>query len=69
MSGNFRSGFTWKEVADILHVSQISNAAIFQRGIKGQKKGRIRIKRAPIGAKEAQRAYDQPQLRRPGAAR
>lgn len=56
MSGNFRSGFTWKEVADILHVSQIPNAAIFRREIKRQKKGRLRARRAPIGAKEAQRA-------------
>jgi hypothetical protein len=28
MSGSSRSGFTWKEVADVLRVSQISDSAM-----------------------------------------
>jgi|GEM_PF-5205670 hypothetical protein len=34
MSGSSRSGFTWKEVADILRICEVSNAGIFQREIK-----------------------------------
>ena len=69
MSGSSRSGFTWKEVADILRVSQDSNAAIFLREIKPQRKARIRAKRAPVGTNDAQRTSNQAQFRRPGASR
>ena len=56
MSGSSRSGFTWKEVANILCVSQDSNLAIFLREIKPpRKKVRIRTKRAPVGINDAQR--------------
>jgi hypothetical protein len=69
MSGSPRSGFTWKEVADILCVSQDSNAAIFRHEIKPQRKARIGAKRAPAGTNDAQRPSNQAQLRRPGAFR
>lgn len=69
MSGSSRSGFTWKEVADILRICQVSNAAIFQREIKPPRKGRIRAKRAPDDTNDAQRTSNQAQLRRPGASR
>jgi hypothetical protein len=69
MSGSSRSGFTWKEVADILRVSENSNAAIFRREIKHQKKGRLRAQRAPAGAKDQQRSSNQARLRQPGASR
>lgn len=64
MSGSSRSGFTWKEVANILCVSQDSNLAIFLREIKPQKKVRIRTKRAPVGINDAQRTSNQARLRR-----
>jgi len=66
MSGGSRSGFTWKEVADVLRVSQISDSAISRREIKHLRKGRIGAKRTPANA---QRTSDQVQLRRPGASR
>jgi hypothetical protein len=69
MSGSSRSGFTWKEVADILRICQVSNATIFQREIKPPRKGRINAKRAPVGTNDAQRTSNQAQLRRPGASR
>ena len=69
MSGSSRSGFTWKEVADILRIGQVSNAAIFLREIKSQRKGSIRTKRAPVRTNDAQRTSNQPQFRRPGASR
>jgi hypothetical protein len=69
MSGSSRSGFTWKEVADILRICQFSNAAIFQREIKPPRKERIRAKRAPDGTNDAPRTSNQTQLRRPGASR
>jgi hypothetical protein len=38
MAGSSRSGFTCKEVADVLRVSRISDSAILGREIKRQKK-------------------------------
>ncbi len=69
MSGSSRSGFTWKEVADVLRVSQISDSASLRREIKSQKKRRIEAKRTAINTNDAQRTSDQVQLRRPGASR
>jgi hypothetical protein len=69
MSGSSRSGFTWKEVADILRICQVANAAIFQREIKPPRKGGIGAKRAPVGTNDAQRTSNQAQFRRPGASR
>jgi len=69
MSGSSRSGFTWKEVADILRVCQISNAAMFRHEIKRPKKRQVGAKRAPIGTKDEQRSSDQSQLRQPSASR
>jgi len=69
MFGSSRSGFTWKEVADILHVSLVSNTAIFGRETRCQKKRTIRAKRASVGTKDAQSTSNQPQFRRPGASR
>jgi hypothetical protein len=69
MSGSSRGGFTWKEVADILRICEVSNAAIFQREIKPPRKGRIRAGRASDGTNDAQRTSNQAPLRRPGASR
>lgn len=69
MSGSSRSGFTWKEVADVLRVSQISNSATLRREIKRQKKSRIAAKHIAVATNDARRTSDQAQLRRPGASR
>ena len=69
MAGGSRNGFTWKEVADILRVCQISNAAMFRREIKRPKKRQVGAKRAPTGTKDEQRSSDQSQPRQPGASR
>jgi hypothetical protein len=69
MSGSSHSGFTWKEVAEILRVCEISNTAMFRREIKRPKKRQVGAKRAPIGTKGEQRSSDRPQLRQPGASR
>ena len=66
MSGSSRSGFTWKEVADVLRASQISDSAISRRAIKRHRKGRIGAKRTPVDTNDAQPTSDQAQLRRPG---
>jgi len=54
MSGSSRSGFTWKEVADILRVPESPNTAIFPREIKRHKRGRVRAKRAAVRTKDEQ---------------
>jgi hypothetical protein len=69
MFGSSRSGFTWKEVADVLHVPVSSSAAIFRREIKRQRKGRVREKRSPVGGKDQQRSSNRFYLRQPGASR
>ena len=69
MAGGSRNGFTWKEVADILRVCQISNAAMFRRGIKRPQERQVGAKRATIGTKGEQRSSDQSQLRQPGPSR
>ena len=72
MSGSSRSGFTWKEVADVLRVSEISDSAILWREFKRPRNGRIGAKRTPLGTKatnDAEPTTDQAQLRRPGASR
>jgi hypothetical protein len=69
MSGSSRNGFTWKEVADVLRVSQVSDSASLRREIKGRKKRRIAAKRTPVATNGAQRTSEQVQLRRPGASR
>jgi hypothetical protein len=68
MFRSFRSGFTWKEVADVLRVSQISHSAILRREFKRQKKGSKGAKR-PVDTNDTQRISDQARLRRPGASR
>jgi hypothetical protein len=69
MSRSSRSGFTWKEVADVLRVSQVSDSTILRREIKQRRKGRIGAKRGPIDNSDVQRTSDQAPLRRPGASR
>jgi hypothetical protein len=69
MSGSSRNGFSWKEVADVLRASQISDSASLRRAIKGQKKRRIAAKRTPVATNGAQRTAEQAQLRGPGASR
>jgi hypothetical protein len=69
MSGSSRSGFTWKEVAEVLRVSPVTNAAIFETGNKRHRKERIVAKRGPGGIKDARRTSDQAGFRRPGASR
>jgi len=72
MSGSSRSGFTWKEVADVLRVDQISDSAILWREFKRRRKGRIGAKRTPLDTKATNDALptaDQAKLRRPGASR
>jgi len=69
MSGSSRNGFTWKEVADVLRVSRISDSASLRREIKGQKKRRIAAKRIPVATNGTQRTSEQVQLRGPGASR
>jgi hypothetical protein len=69
MSGSSRNGFTWKEVADVLRVSQVSDSASLRREIKGRKKRRIAAKRTPVATNGAQRTSEQVQLRRPGGSR
>ena len=69
MSGSSRSGFTWKEVADILRICQVSNAAIFQRAIKPPRKGRIEAKGTAINTNDTQHTSNQVQLRSRGASR
>ena len=69
MSGSSRNGFTWKEVADVLRASQISDSASLRREMKGQKKRRTGAKRTPVATNGAQRTSEQAQLRGPGASR
>jgi hypothetical protein len=69
MSGSSRNGFTWKEVADGLRASQISDPPSLRREIKGQKKRRIAAKRTPVATNGTQRTSEQAQLRGPGASR
>lgn len=69
MSGSSRNGFTWKEVADVLRASQISDSASLRREIKGRKKRRIAAKRTPVATSDTQRTSEQAQLRGPGASR
>jgi hypothetical protein len=69
MSGSSRNGFTWKEVADVLRVSRISDSASLRREIKAQKKRRIAAKRTPVATNGTQHTSEQAQLRGPGASR
>jgi hypothetical protein len=69
MSGSSRNGFTWKDVVDVLRVSQTSDSAILRRAIKGQKKRRIAAKRTPVATNGTQRTSEQAQLGGPGASR
>ena len=72
MSGSSRSGFTWKEVADVLRVSEISDSAILWREFKRPRNGRIGAKRTPLDTKatnDAQLTPNHAQLRRRGASR
>jgi hypothetical protein len=69
MSGSSRSGFTWKEVADVLRVSQISDSASLRREIKSQRKEMIGAKRTRVDTNDGQRTSEQAQLRRPVASR
>ncbi len=68
MSSSSRNGFTWKEVADVLRVSPVSNRAISQREIERQKRGSIEAKRASVDTKGARSTSNQAQSRRPGAS-
>lgn len=63
MSGSPRSGFTWKAVADVLRVSQISDE------IKRQRKEGMGAKRTSVDTNDAQSTSNQAQFRRPGASR
>jgi hypothetical protein len=65
MSGSSRNGFTWKQVADILHISESSNAEIFRREIEHQTKGRIGARRSPVVTHDPLRTSERAQLRRP----
>jgi hypothetical protein len=69
MSGSSCSEFTWKDVANVLRVSLVSNAVSFQREIKRQKKGKIGVKGASVGAKAAPHTSNQTQFHRPGTSR
>lgn len=67
MSGRSRNGFTWKEVADVLRVAQISDSAIVQREFKRPKKQSVGAK-GPVKTNDVQRTSDRAQLRRRGAS-
>ena len=69
MSGRSRSGFTWKEVADVLRASQVPDSAILGHEIKLRKKERVGAKRRSVATNDAEATSDQVQLRRPGASR
>jgi hypothetical protein len=69
MSDTSRNGFTWKEVADVLLVSEDSSAAIFGREIKRQKNGRASAKRALVGARDQRRSSNPAHLRQPATSR
>jgi|HubBroStandDraft_2_1064218.scaffolds.fasta_scaffold67027_2 hypothetical protein len=68
MFGTSRNGFTWKKVADVLHVPESSIASIFGREIRRQKNGGVKAKRRLAGARDQRRSSNPAHLRQRAAS-